>query len=173
MIETNNMQQAQQEAQAQQETQAEQIVPVNENAPAVASIHTAAALAEANTNTAVLVFSSIITDDKESRKRFYNAVNGDVQKIGDYIGKTITVKDIVVQNTTVTDTETGLVEAVVKSTLVDVDGVAYCAFSKGIFTSIRNIFDAFGTPDEWDEPLTVEVKQVTRGKFKSLVLNVQ
>lgn len=112
------------------------------------------------------------TPDKETAKKLYNILNGDCQKLGDYIGKQIVVKDIIAEGVSFVNEETGEVEDSVKLTFIDPAGVAYVTYSRGILNSLRNLFNVFGRPHEWEEPLTVEIKQVTRGKFKSLTLFV-
>lgn len=141
------------------------------NMNALSTISDASALMAADAGNQ-LIYCSLTADDAASRKKLYNALNGDSQKIGDFIGKQIVVKDVVAETATFVDEESGEVDETVKITLIDVFGVAYVAYSKGIFRSIKRLFGAFGTPDMWEEPITVEVKQVTRGKFKSLALFV-
>lgn len=137
----------------------------------VAKVNDAAALATP-LNRGELVYTSIVATDKATKKKLFNALNGDTQKLSDYIGKTVKIVDVVVETAAFVNEETGEIEDTYKVTLLDVSGVAYSAFSKGMYYSVKNIIGAFGTPDTWDEPMECEVKQVTSGKFKSLKLFV-
>lgn len=117
-------------------------------------------------------YSSITGTDMEARKAVYKAVSAAVP-LGDNLGKTIHLKDVIVQPVTSENEDTGEVEDYLRSTLIDADGTAYSAGSSGVASSLRNLFDVFGEPSTWAEPLAVKVveKKGRKGfKFFSIEL---
>lgn len=60
----------------------------------------------------------------------------------------------------------------VRTVIIDQNGDSYACMSVGICNSIRTICNFYGTPDTWDAPIMVQVKQVNKGKNRVLTLIV-
>lgn len=123
--------------------------------------------------TSEIVYSSIVPRTAKEKKDLYNAVNGDVKHLSDMINCDITVKDIIVQKVDRMDENTGIIDAMPRIVLVATDGTPYVASSKGIFNSVKTIMNIFGEPADWDEPITVTVKQILKGEFRILTLAIK
>ena len=114
-------------------------------------------------------YTSLQLTTRADKMAMLKAVNNSLPLL-DKVGEEIAVVDVVLQAVTFTNDETGLVEDTVRTTLIDADGNAYHAASKGIAISLQQAFKVLGSPDTWDEPLVVKVEQGNRGKFRYLTL---
>lgn len=96
------------------------------------------------------------------KKIFFNAVQNPSSKVSDYINKTITIKDVYMEQAEYEGDE-GVTKGV-KTVIITPDGDGILANSMGVARALYGIFDIFGMPSEWDEPMTVMVKQVETPK---------
>lgn len=111
----------------------------------------AIAVAEPNTNAVIdHGYSSIVGNDIEARKRIFAAV-GAAEKLGDHLGETINVVDIIVMPVTAENEETGVVEEYLRTTLIDAEGKAFATGSEGVASAVRSALRIFGEPSDWPE----------------------
>ena len=108
---------------------------------------------------ATSIYCSVSGGDRKSKALVYNAANNPEHKVGDYINKTINVKDVLVEEIELFNEETGEVECAPRVVLIDADGKAYQAVSVGMFKAIKIAIQVFGAPT-WDEPLPMLIKQI-------------
>lgn len=101
-------------------------------------------------------WSTFTNDDIETRKLAYNAISNP-EKISEHLDETINLKDIVIQNIEVTNSETGEVSVVPQVILVDDKGTAYSAVSAGAYSSVMRLLSIFGHPSQWADALPVQV----------------
>lgn len=97
---------------------------------------------------------------RKSQIAIYNAINSSEKKVADMLGKTIELVDVVAHPITMIDEQTGEVIDTVRTVLIDKNGTSYTAVSGGITNSLQKLFMVFGMP-HWEEPVKVEVKQVS------------
>ena len=90
----------------------------------------------------------------------YNALNSTGEKLGDYVGDTITVSSIVLQGSTFTDEETGELQKFTRLILVGPDGQIYKSTSRGMIRAAIQLMQVFGTPNEWGQPLSIQIERV-------------
>lgn len=111
-------------------------------------------------NGQVSVYSSIKGDDFESKKRVLAATTN-AARVDENIGKTIMLKDVVVQAIDISDTDdkTGEVTntEAARIILIDADGSSYAAVSTGLFRALTNLFGILGEPHTWPEALPIQV----------------
>lgn len=108
-------------------------------------------------NQAICTMQVASTEDK---KAFYNATQNPTAKVSDFINQTITIRDVYMEKAQYVDEETGLVTDGVKTIIITPEGEGILANSMGVARSLYSLFDIFGMPSEWDEPITVKVKQI-------------
>lgn len=127
-------------------------------------------------STAKPVFCTVDTTTAKGKKALYNMKNHPDHNISDFINKTIDVVGVYidVNARVIKDGENaGLVEEKPRTILIDKDGKSYISgVSVGIFQSVKEILRIFGDPATWEEPLTVQVVQIStpRGNMLSLEL---
>jgi hypothetical protein len=119
--------------------------------------------------TAQTSYCSLTPETDEQRKSLYNAVNAPAHRLSEYIGKQITVSDVYVEVVQMTDERTGEVTQAPRIVLFDQGGESWACVSTGVFGSLKKLFAIFGTPDAWNAPLTLEVRQIERGNGKRLL----
>ena len=90
----------------------------------------------------------------------YNALNSTGEKLGDYVGDTITVSNIVLQGSTFTDEETGELQKFTRLILVGPEGQIYKSTSRGMVRAAIQLMQVFGTPNEWGQPLSIQIERV-------------
>lgn len=102
---------------------------------------------------------TMVTETTAEKKMFYNAVQNPSSKVADYINKDITIKDVYMEKAFYEDGDGGMVEGV-KTIIITPEGNGILANSNGVAKSLFALFDIFGMPSEWEEPLTVTVRQI-------------
>lgn len=109
--------------------------------------------------------------DIDSKKQIYKALNNPDNKISDFINKQIVIRDVLVEVSQIANEESGEVDTVPRVVLIDVNGKAYQAVSKGIFSAICNAIQVFGQPT-WEDGIAFEVKQKQVGRGTMLTLDI-
>lgn len=120
---------------------------------------------------AQLAFSSLQATTDEEKAQLFNAINNPEKRLADCINMTIKAKDLFVEVVNCTNEETGEVTACPRIVIIDDKGVSYQAVSLGIYSALKKVIQIFGTPT-WEKPISLEVKQVTKGTRKMLTLNI-
>lgn len=115
-------------------------------------------------------YTSLSLSTRADKLKMLQAINNS-HPLADQVNNQISIKDVVLQGVRIANDATGLVEDTVRITLIDSDGVAYHATSKGIAQALRQTFNVLGEPQMWDEPLVVTVAEERgRNKFRYLTL---
>lgn len=101
------------------------------------------------------VFSTITGDDFETKMLVLEATTASLP-LAEHLNKKIELVNVVVQVIDMVNEDTGAVESVPRSILIDKSGTAYHAISSGVFKSLENIFGILGQPSEWAGPVSVK-----------------
>lgn len=115
-------------------------------------------------------FSSWTPQTMEERKSYYNAINMPGQKLSEAINMVVKVRHIYVETCEYKDRSTGEAIPGVRIVLIDDEGKSYNTSSIGVYNCLSKIFQIFGTPDVWSEPLSVRVKQIAPEPDKKVLL---
>lgn len=122
------------------------------------------------------VYCTIDDSTHAGKKKLFKIKNRPDHNISDFINKQIKIKDIYIDvNARVQkDGENaGVVENKPRTILIDDKGESYIAgVSIGIYQAVKEIIRTFGSPDTWDEPLTVTVVQVKTARGNMLSLDI-
>lgn len=110
-------------------------------------------------------FYCSVADDgtRKSKVAIFNALNAADENIGDHIGETLSVVDVIAHPVDVTDEKTGEIITALRTVLITKEGKSYVAVSMGIASALSKIFSIVGMPDggAWhDEPVKMKIKQV-------------
>lgn len=116
-------------------------------------------------------YCSVQGGDRATLAKIYNAANNPEHKVGDFINKTIKVKDVLVEYIEVENEETGENETAPRVVLIDEKGAAYQSVSVGMFNAVKNLIQVFGAPT-WDDPIPCTVKQISVKNGSMLTLEV-
>lgn len=122
-------------------------------------------------------YCSMIVETKQEKIDFYNAVENCTTKLSDCVNQEIEFSNVYLQKTEVMEKDdkgnfTGVINDAVKIVLITPEGEGIASTSKGVLTSLYALFNIFGTPDTWEEPMRVRVKQVSTSKGRTLKLEV-
>lgn len=109
--------------------------------------------------------------NKEQAKAVYNAMNNPTHRLRDFVNKKILVENVLIEVNDVMNEDTGEIDRVPRTVLIAPDGTSYQATSKGVFTSIKNAYQAFGQAP-WVGGIEFEVKQVQVGRGQMLTLTM-
>lgn len=168
----NENTQAQAQAEQAQDT-AQDAVQQPVHAPAVLEDTAQYTITAGNT---APVYCTVDDSTMEGKRKLYHYKNRPDHNIGDFINKTINIKDIYIDvNARVQkDGENaGVIENKPRTILIDDKGESYIAgVSIGIYQAVKEIIRTFGDPKTWAEPLPVVVVQVTTPKGKMLSLDI-
>ncbi len=116
-------------------------------------------------------FCSMSVDTHENKLLLYKAMNNPDKRIGDCINMEIRIKDVYCEVAKLVNKDTGEIEYVPRTVLIDDKGISYQAISKGVFTAVSKLFQVFGAPT-WCDPITVKVRQISKGDRNILTLDV-
>ena len=125
----------------------------------------------ADMTTAKTQFTSMVAETDEAKAKLFNAMNNPDERLADNINRQIKAKDLYIEVVNCTNTETGEVTACPRIVIIDDKGKSYQAVSIGIYSALKKVIQVYGVPT-WQKPITLEVKQVTKGERKMLTLNV-
>lgn len=100
-------------------------------------------------------YSSLKGTDLATKKKIFTAITS-ASALAENLDKTINLKHVIIQPVT-TEDEKGTVENFLRTILIDENNVAYASGSAGIVLAIKNLFDVYGEPDEWSEPVGIKV----------------
>lgn len=115
------------------------------------------------------VFSSITGTDFASKLANLSATTNSVALV-DNLNKTINVKDIVIQIVQMLNEDTNRREDAPRVILIDSEGTAYHAISKGLFSSVENMIGILGQPGTWPFPIPVKAQREGSGTRKYFTL---
>ena len=122
-------------------------------------------------NSARTQYTSMVASTPEQKAKLFNAMNNPDKRIADCINMRIKAKDLYIEVVDCTNEETGEVTACPRIVIIDEKGVSYQAVSVGIYSALKKVIQVYGEPT-WNEPITFEVKQITKGKKQMLTLNM-
>lgn len=121
-------------------------------------------------------YYSIIPQNRKEAVQVYNAINNPDERLADFINKQIKVKHILIETVVIVkencDDPFEDKDIVPRTVIIDENGISYVAVSFGIFNSMKRIVAMFGEPNTWEEPVTIEVKQIKKGQNSILTLNI-
>ena len=120
---------------------------------------------------AQLSFSSLKAESDEEKANLFNAINNPEKRLADCINMTIKAKDLYIEVVNCTNEETGEITACPRIVIIDDKGVSYQAVSLGIYSALKKVIQIFGAPT-WEKPISLAVKQITKGTRKMLTLNI-
>jgi hypothetical protein len=123
-------------------------------------------------------YTSLSLNTREDKLKYLNKINNS-EPLVEQVGETLKVVDVVIQGVRIVNEQTGTVEDTLRTTLIDVDGNAFHATSKGIAQILRQTFNVMGTPDSWldnkGNRIPLEVKPVEkrgRNGYRFLTLDI-
>lgn len=128
-------------------------------------------IADLTTARDVQYCSMKISNDEDAIVLF-NAMNNPEKRIGDCINQVIEVKDVFCEVVNCENRETAQISRCPRIVLIDKNGIGYQAVSLGIYSALKKVFALKGTPDQWNEPVKLQVNQVTRGERKMLTFKM-
>lgn len=136
---------------------------------AVANVGQSAEAQLANVTQGAGFYTSLALSTPQDKLAFLGLVTNSTP-INDKVGEDIAIKDVVIQTAEFVDEESGAITEGLRTTIIDADGNAYHASSKGIALALRTAFNVMGEPSTWAEPLVGKVRQVTKGRNRILTL---
>lgn len=117
-------------------------------------------------------YCSMKPETEDDEIILYNAMNNPEKRVGDCINMKIKIKDVFCEIVQCTNQETGEITQQPRTVLIDDKGVGYQCVSTGVFSSLKKLFAIKGTPNTWEKPVTVTVKQVKHGINSLLTLEL-
>jgi hypothetical protein len=100
-------------------------------------------------------YSSLKGSDLATKKKIFSAITS-AESLAEHLDKTINLKHVIIQPVT-TESEKGEIENFLRTVLIDDNDVAYASGSAGIVLAIQSLFDVFGEPESWSEPVAIKV----------------
>ena len=119
------------------------------------------------------VFVSADNFGKDKMRRFQLtgiATSGDSERLDNMHGQTISPRWWYCHTVELANEQNGEIEVVPRVVLVDGDGKSYAATSKGVFNSLRTIWEHFGEETLPDSIRLQVVRQQTRKGYSTLLL---
>lgn len=112
-------------------------------------------------------------ETKDDKKAFFNAIQNPDEQLRDHINERIDLVNIYIAPVMLESSEEpGVKVQCPRVVLFDADGTTYTCVSVGVYNALKGIVQTFGDPGEWDEPLPVQVKQISKGTNQLLTLKI-
>lgn len=108
----------------------------------------------------------------EQASALFTAMNNPTAAISQNINNTINVDNVYIQAVTVNDMITGEERTLPRVVLIDDEGKSYGGTSSGIFNALEKLFTLYGTPDTWQAPITIKIKQVKVNRGSMLTFDL-
>lgn len=137
----------------------------------MAETNALAKLAPTSENVGQTVCSIAPTGNRKEDAQIFAALNNPEYRIANYINKKIKVANVLIEIRELLNEESGEIETAPRVVLIDADGKAYQAVSKGIFNAVKNAYQVFGAAP-WEPALEIEIKQVAVGRGSMLTFDV-
>lgn len=121
------------------------------------------------TNSESVCYCSMKVGTLEDKKTLYNCISDPKYRLADEINKDILVKNVYIESVECKRPDES-VEVCPRIVLIDADGEGHQCVSFGVYNALKKIFGLMGDPQQWENPLKLTVKQVTKGERKMLNL---
>ena len=123
-------------------------------------------------------FCSLIPATREERKTLMNAIDNPTHKMSEFINMEIEFSNVYMSKAVIYEKDDagnpipGSEKEVIKTILIMPDGQSIMTHSNSVVKSLYTMFQIFGMPNEWEEPMRCLVKQVDFGKNRMFKLEV-
>lgn len=114
-------------------------------------------------------YCSLICETEEQKKKLFNLTSNPQHKVSDMINKKIMLKDVYMEEVLLRNEETDEVSQGIRIILIDDKQEGYVCVSTGIKNSLQKLFSIFGTPENWESPIEIEIKQISIGKDRNIL----
>lgn len=133
-------------------------------APVQVAVDVDGAAMIADLSTAVLSYCSMQIESTADKIKAYNAMANTSDVLAEHIGEEIPLRNVYVEVIECENPTTGEKEKCPRIVLIASDGRTFQAVSRGVFGSLKQIFNLFGTPETWDFALVVKTRRVQTRK---------
>lgn len=107
-------------------------------------------------------YCTMKAEDRKAKTTLYNAC-ANPAKLSDNINIPIRMIHFYVEVIQCANKDTGEIVSVPRVVIIDEKGKGFQAVSVGIYNAIKRIVSMFGSPADWDEPVTVMCQNVDLG----------
>lgn len=118
------------------------------------------------------VQKTVQTLPEELKMNVFNALNNPDYKISDCYGQQIEVQAWLVYPVEMKSQQTGEIEVLPRSIIIDTAGKSYSALSRGFAGAVRNYQLIFGEEVILNKPITIEIRQEGTGMKKYATFNL-
>lgn len=119
------------------------------------------------------MYCSMAAESKEEQAIIYNAMQNPTHKLSEFINQRVTFSNVFMEQVEITDEEDdGVTRKAVRTVLITPEGEGIVATSNGVARSMYNLFKIFGTPESWEDSMSVIVRQVETAKGRTFKLEV-
>ena len=132
--------------------------------PVPVSVEVDGAAMIADLSTAKMSYCSMQIESIADKVKAYNAMANTSDILAEHIGEEIPVRHVYVEVIECENPTTGAKELCPRIVLIGSDGRTFQAVSRGVFGSLKQIFNLFGTPETWDFALVVKTRRVQTRK---------
>lgn len=115
------------------------------------------------------MFCSVIAETQEEKAALFTNMNSPARRLKDEINLEIKAKHLYCELVRVVNKDTGDLQTCPRTVIIDENNVGHQCVSWGIFNSIKKLIAIYGTP-EWNPPVPVVVKQISKGVYNVLTL---
>lgn len=117
-------------------------------------------------------FCSFNADTREEKALLFAAMNSPDKQLRECINQEILLKHFYCEEVECTDKESGEVSIATRTVLIDAGNVSYQCVSTGVFNALQKLVSVYGLPGEWEEPVKIKIKQISRGERQILTFTV-
>lgn len=120
------------------------------------------------TEPATVHYCSMKPQTQQEKIALYNAMNNPKHRVIDFVNKEINLKNVYVEMVTLTNEKTGEIQTAPRIVLIDDKNVGYACVSMVVFSALKKLFMVCGTPEDWEKPVKIEIKEINKGAGDSV-----
>lgn len=118
-------------------------------------------------------YCSLSATSEKDKKMIFNAINNPTGRLSDFINMPLEVANVYAECVECVNRDTGEMKICPRIVFINTKGESFTAVSLGVYGALKKVFGIFGTPENWEKPLTIIPKQISKGEYKVLTFEIK
>lgn len=113
-----------------------------------------------------------IPENEAEKAAVVNALSAPSSSLEVMVNQEIMLTNYYLERVNITDRETGEIQNLIRTVLIDANGASYGSISKGVSNGLKAIISIYGPASEWPSPIPVRISQQQVGRGRMYCLRV-
>lgn len=117
-------------------------------------------------------YCSLKVNTQQEKEQLFNIISSPSDRVANIINNTIELENVYVETVELTNEETGEITFAPRTILIDKNGKSFECVSIGVFSALKKLFQIFGEPSTWKNPIKIKIKQLQKGTKSILSFSI-